>query len=140
MADPMPKGFEQWETNDAFHLLADEPRLPPYFRGMHRANVTVENGVVRSSTVTQLRYTEVSVMQTAAGEDGYAIIKEETSAVLNNVPDDGDDFTSAIEIATKLVSRQLIYNRTGTESPESLDDGDRCKAINEAAYNLALQS
>jgi hypothetical protein len=140
MAEPMPEGFDKWAVANEFHMLSDESGIPPYYRAKHRPEISVDGGKIQSSSVTQLRYTTLSVTETAAGENGYAIIKEETSALLNNLADDGDDYVSAIEIATKLASRQLIYNRTGADAPESLDDGDRCKAINEAAYDLAMKS
>jgi len=140
MAEPLPPGIENWTQANEFHLLSDEDGIPPYYRDKHRADIVVEDGVVRSSTVTQLRYTEVGVYQTDIGLNGYEIIKEETCAVLSNLPDDGHDCTSAIEIATKLVSRQLVFNRTGSDSPASLDDGDRCKTINKASFDLALKS
>eukprot|EP00756_Hemistasia_phaeocysticola_P038523 Hpha_TRINITY_DN16764_c2_g1::TRINITY_DN16764_c2_g1_i5::g.78103::m.78103 len=37
-----------------------------------------------------------------------------------------------------MASRQLAWNVTNTSSPESLDDGDRCAAINTVAYQTAL--
>ena len=39
-----------------------------------------------------------------------------------------------------LSSRQLVYNRTSVDSPESLDDGDRRRATSQAAYDLASRS
>jgi hypothetical protein len=69
----------------------------------------------------------------------WTIIKEEKGGVLNSVADDGADFTSAIEIATKMASRQFVF-LTGTAAPSSLDDGNRCQAINEAAWSLALST
>ena len=54
------------------------------------------------------------------------------------IPDDGFAPTSAIEIATKLASRELAFKVCGVETSPSLDDGDRCKGINEDAYALAL--
>jgi hypothetical protein len=140
MAEPMPEGFDDWDVANEFHLLSDEESIPPYYREKHRPEISVDGFKIRSSSVTQLRYTKLSVTETQAGLNGYAIIKEETSALLNNLADDGDDYVSAIEIATKLASRQLVYNRTGADAPESLDDGVRCKFINDAAYNLAMRS
>ena len=59
--------------------------------------------------------------------------------MLDRVEDDGKNFVSAIEIATKMVSRQKACNVTGQDScPDSLDDGDRCAAINRQAIDLAL--
>ena len=141
MCDPLPKGWS-WgkdaSTNE-FHLLSDEDKIPPYYRSKHRANVTVFQGkTLQSSTISQLRYIEISVNQAGIGLNGNAIIKEEKCNVLNEVHDDGAGFVSAIEIGTKLVSRQLAFNRTGQPAPDSLDDGNRCAAINKAAYSWAL--
>jgi len=141
MCEPMPDGFHNWHLTNEFHLLSDEGGIPPYYRTKHRPNITLNNGVLESSTITQLRYVEVSVTDTAVGENGYAIIKEEKAGVLSKIKDDGNDYTSAKEIATKLNSREFAYNRTiGHGNDPSLDDGDRCAAINQASYELALKA
>lgn len=51
--------------------------IPPYYRPKHRPNLTKDGGVLRSLTVAQLRYVELSVLQVAAGLNGWAVIKEE---------------------------------------------------------------
>lgn len=78
-----------------------------------------------------MRFIEISVTDTAIGLNGYEIIKEEKTNILNKFSDLGDKFVSAIEIGTKLASRQLIFNKTDKASPDSLDSGDRCANINE---------
>ena len=117
--------------------------------------------------MAQLRYVEVSVSQSGIGLDGYAIIKEEKCHVLADAPhgiqtaaaaaasgltgflggsgggDVGKAYVSAIEIGTKMASRQLVFNKTsaadgGPPAPDSLDDGDRCASINAQAYAWAL--
>jgi hypothetical protein len=140
MIEPLPENWSVVSTSNEFHLLSDEEKIPPYYREKHRAAIqVVDSNQLSTSTITQLRYVEVSVTEAAAGLNGYAIIKEELGAVLNRVEDDGKNFVSAIEIATKMVSRQKACNVTGQEScPDSLDDGDRCAAINREAIDLAL--
>jgi len=141
MCDPLPQGWTWGKdaSTNHFHLLSDEDKIPPYYRGKHRANVTLLQGkTLQSSTVSQLRYIEISVTQAGIGLNGNAIIKEEKCNVLNEIKDDGAGFVSAIEIGTKLASRQLAYSRTGQPAPDSLDDGNRCAAINKAAYSWAL--
>mmetsp|Transcript_40330 Transcript_40330/g.90609 ORF Transcript_40330/g.90609 Transcript_40330/m.90609 type:complete len:551 (-) Transcript_40330:244-1896(-) len=143
MCEPLSDTKLQWETSNEFHLLSDEDGIPPYYRAKHRPNVTMQGGKVAGSTVAQLRYTTLTVTQVAAGENGYELIKEEKAGILgtNAITDDGSDYVSAIEIATKLSSRQLCYNRTNApEDPESLDDGDHCAAINQAAYDMAMST
>jgi hypothetical protein len=52
--------------------------IPPYYRPKHRPNLTKDDGgFLRSLTVAQLRYVELSVLQVAAGLNGWAVIKEE---------------------------------------------------------------
>eukprot|EP00756_Hemistasia_phaeocysticola_P038525 Hpha_TRINITY_DN16764_c2_g2::TRINITY_DN16764_c2_g2_i1::g.78088::m.78088 len=145
LASPLPEGWSFGSMSNEFHLVSDETKIPPYYRLKHRANTTVSptvqstgNKILQSVTIAQLRYVKLTVTETAVGENGYAIIKEEKSGVLNAIKDDGADYTSAIEIATKLASRQIVYNRTNTASPKTLDDGDRCAAINQVAYETAL--
>jgi hypothetical protein len=143
MGEPLPEGWSFSSSTNAFHLLSDETKIPPYYREKHRANVTVRNSggkTLESSTVTQLRYVEITVTQSGIGLNGYEIIKEEKCNILNELDDTGAGFNSAIEIANKMVSRQLIFNRTDTPSPESLDDGNRCAAINERSYQWALDN
>eukprot|EP00301_Raphidiophrys_heterophryoidea_P002545 c11188_g1_i1.p1 GENE.c11188_g1_i1~~c11188_g1_i1.p1 ORF type:complete len:368 (+),score=97.33 c11188_g1_i1:774-1877(+) len=140
MASPLPANRSlSWGTaRNEFHLLSDESKIPPYYRSRHRADVNVStDGVLDTSSVTQLRFIELTPAQTKFGLDGWEIIKEEKLNILS-LPDVGDSFVSAIEIATKLVSRQLVYNVTGEPSPESLDDGDRCASINSLALEWAL--
>lgn len=140
MVEPLPSATK-WQVHNDFFMLSDEDKIPPYYRDKHRPNVTLDsNGVLHGTTVAQLRYTELTPGQTGFGTNGWEIVKEEKTAVIRDVPDDGRDFTSAIEIATKLASRQLGWSQLGVDSPDSLDDGDRCKMINQAAYDLALKS
>jgi hypothetical protein len=143
MAEPMPAGFDSWSVSNEFHMLTDESGIPPYYRNKHRPHVSVgaDNEMI-SGTVSQLRYVELTVTGTDVGENGYEIIKEEKAGVLGNgvFVDDGSVHGAASEIATKIASRQHAWNATGTDAPDSLDDGDRCKTINQAAYDLALAS
>ena len=141
LAEPLPEGVAWTQARNEFRMLSDEDLIPPYYRTKHRPNISFQQGVV-SSTVTQLRYVQVSVLQTFAGLNGWEIIREEKAGVLadskNSYQDDGASPTSAIEIATKLASRELVFNVTGHASSPDLDQGDRCKTINQAAYELAL--
>mmetsp|Transcript_1152 Transcript_1152/g.1932 ORF Transcript_1152/g.1932 Transcript_1152/m.1932 type:complete len:207 (-) Transcript_1152:541-1161(-) len=115
--------------------------IPPYYRNRHRPNITVHkaNTKLESTTVAQLRFLKLSVQQTKAGLNGWETIKEE-KAYVSTMDDYGDKPISALEIAVKLASRQLLFNRTGADSPESLDDGNRCAKINQAAYEWALST
>ena len=70
--------------------------------------------------------------------NGWEITREEKAAVLATIADDGRDYTSAIEIATKLASRQFVHDLLGAPAPTTLDDGDRCMAINQRAFETAL--
>jgi len=141
LASPLPHNYA-WTTANEFHLLADEDKLPPYYRHKHRAsaNFSAADSSFHSSTVAQLRFLEVTPTQTKAGLDGDEVIKEEKLNVLSAFPDDGDREVSAIEIATKMVSRQKIFNISNNLSPDTLDSGDLCKFINEQAYNWALST
>ena len=160
MLEPLPEGWG-WadglaSSTNAFHLLSDEGKIPPYYRHKHRANVTITSlpgKTLASSTVAQLRYVKVTVTQAGIGLDGYAIIEEEKCHVLagedksktrggflGGEGDVGKEYVSAIEIGTKMASRQLVFNITGFPAPDSLDDGDRCAAINKQAYEWALQT
>ena len=78
-------------------------------------------------TITQLRFVEVSLVDVAVGLNGFGIIKEEKNAVLHKLVDDGEGFVSAIEIATKLRSRQYLFNATeAVEGADpALDSGNR---------------
>lgn len=144
LCDPLPDGVTWLDTNSTneFRLMSDEEKIPPYFRLKHRANITVtqtDGGMaVSSDTIAQLRFIKVSITEAQAGLNGWAIIKEEKLNVLTQLMDDGSEPVSAIEIATKMASRQLMFNRTGTDSPPTLDDGDRCRDINVAAMNWAI--
>lgn len=142
MASPMPAGYDVWKISNQFRMLSDEELIPPYYRQKHRPNVTLatDGRTLLGSTIAQLRYIQVSVAATAAGLNGWAIIREEKAGVLSQpgFVDDGVAPVSAIEIGTKLASRQLAYQTTGASAPASLDDGDRCRSVNQAAYNLAL--
>lgn len=144
MAEPVPEGYKGWKTTNIFHLLSDEEGIPPYYRQKHRANVTVQaDKSFVGFNVAQLRYVELScniVSCPILSENGYDIIKEEKAAIINSIKDDGVDYTSAIEIATKMSSRQFVFNETGAAAPDSLDSGDRCAPINQAAYELAIAS
>jgi len=142
MATPLPSGAQKWtKSTNEFHMLSDEDKIPPYYRTKHRPTVEFTKGVFESTTITQLRYIEESVLQTKAGLDGYAIIKEEKLAILGNglKGDDGSDFVSAIEIATKLRSRQATFNASAAANQSvALDSGNRCADINQAAIDWAL--
>lgn len=144
LLDPLPEDVTYGTAADEFHLLSDEELIPPYYRTRHRPNLTVTSGGMHlsSSTVTQLRYVEISVLQAAAGLNGWAVIKEEKAGVLadhkQHLVDDGLGFVSAREIATKLASREMAWKVCGKASSPELDDGDRCKKINEDAYRRAL--
>jgi hypothetical protein len=145
MARPLPdpaNGAYSFKTKNEFHLLSDEEKIPPYFRQKHRPAIDLNNKVIETTSISQLRFIKLSTLDTAAGLNGNAIIKEEKSALLSSLPDDGSTPVSAIEIGTKLASRQFVFNQTGLQidAPDSVDtDQDRCKAINQAAYNWALQ-
>ena len=160
VVEPLPEGWG-WadgpnSSTNAFHLLSDEDKIPPYYRHKHRANVTIASSSAKtlaSSTVAQLRYVKVSVTQAGIGLDGYSIIKEEKCNILageeksktpggflGGAGDVGKEYVSAIEIGTKMASRQLVFNITGFPAPDSLDDGNRCAAINEQAYQWAIQA
>lgn len=145
MASPLPDGYS-WTPSpkNEFHLVSDEDKIPPYYRDQHRASVEMSSDnikLLQSSTVSQLRFIEKSVLQTKAGLDGYAIIEEEKLNILDlNLAsgDNGTDFVSAIEIATKMRSRQWVFNYTNqANTSEALDDGDRCADINQASWDLA---
>lgn len=141
MAEPLPAPYS-WTSSNEFHLLSDEDGIPPYYRGKHRANIQVDaaSHTIKSSTVAQLRFIKLSTTDTAMGLNGGAVIEEEKLGIMNKfqAADDGSFAVSAIEIGTKLASRQLVFNLTGYDSPETLDDGSRCLPINQAAYNYAL--
>ena len=154
MAEPLPEplwgatpSLRQWEVDNEFHLLSDESGIPPYYRLKHRAHVALAaNGTLVSTNVAQLRYVELTPHGTGTvrppliSANGWDIIKEEKAGVLSAIVDDGAEYTSAIEIATKLASRQFVANLTGAQAPASLDGGSRCMAINQAAWELALSS
>eukprot|EP00438_Fugacium_kawagutii_P033762 Skav215078 [mRNA] locus=scaffold2575:180785:193883:+ [translate_table: standard] len=75
-----PRGRPQ---RNEFRMLSDEEPpgkqlIPPYYRTKHRPNITGSNtSGLDSITVAQLRYVELSVLQVAAGLNGWAVIKEE---------------------------------------------------------------
>lgn len=149
MVSPLPEGWAFADNGVAstneFHLLSDEDKIPPYFRHKHRANVVALDGKLESSTIAQLRYTEVPLSKTDFGLNSRRTISEEKCNLLANggflsAKDVGKDFVSALEIGTKMRSRQLVYNMTvgPAHAPSSLDDGNRCAAINEHAYEWAL--
>ena len=151
MAAPLPcSDCAFGRLSNEFHMLSDDAKIPPYYRAKHRAAVelapggTGGNRTLASTNVAQLRYVELSkggfAKPLEISEDGWLVTKEEKAAVLATIPDDGRDFTSAIEIATKLASRQFVHNLLGAPAPDSLDDGSRCMAINRAALALALAS
>eukprot|EP00994_Dinema_validum_P004909 NODE_298_length_1944_cov_81.060158_g209_i0.p1 GENE.NODE_298_length_1944_cov_81.060158_g209_i0~~NODE_298_length_1944_cov_81.060158_g209_i0.p1 ORF type:complete len:544 (-),score=152.94 NODE_298_length_1944_cov_81.060158_g209_i0:313-1875(-) len=137
MAEPLPTTY-RWKLANEFRLLSDEEKIPPYYRHKHRTTVNQTAGGLTGDTITQLRYIRLTVEQVDVGLNGNQIIREEKLGVLQELEDTGADFVSAIEIATKLESRQKVFNTTGAPSPPSLDDGDRCKAINQKAYDWAL--
>eukprot|EP00435_Cladocopium_sp_Y103_P065858 s569_g27.t2 len=148
LVEPLPCSGA-WRCQNEFHLLSDEGLIPPYYRPKHRPNLTRDSGVLQSLTVAQLRYVELSVLQVAAGLNGWAVIKEEKAGVLADRKmaikdrDDGANPTSAIEIGTKMVSVEAAFKACGAETSPSLDQGDHCKGINQDregqdAYQLAL--
>ena len=66
------------------HPAAQLRLIPPYYRPKHRPNLTKDEGGLESVTVAQLRYVELSVLQVAAGLNGWAVIKEEKVGVCRN--------------------------------------------------------
>lgn len=140
MAEPLPLEYS-WVTSSEFHLLSDEGFIPPYYREQHRPKTLYESSsnTLKSTSIVQARYalTVDGVFQAGAGLNAHAVISEEKAALLQSQVDLGDDFVSAIELGTKLNSRQKIHNITGFSSPDSLDDGDRCKLINDHAVDYA---
>lgn len=139
MASPLPPGKQySFTTFNEMRLLSDEDKIPPYYRNKHRPVINVTGSTISTSTVCQPRYIEVSVGDTQAGTNAWEIIKEEKLHILTAIPDDGATEESSIELATKLASRQLVWNRTGAEADPSLDDGDRCANINKEAYKWAM--
>jgi len=141
MFSPLPIGWSVHSSTNQFHLVSDEESIPPYYRSKHRANITLNSAMktVNTDTVTQLRYLQLTPSQAGFGLNGGAIIKEEKVGVLNLVGDDGSDYVSSVTISTKMVSRQLLFNVTGFPSPDDLDSGSRCKTINSAAVDWAMQ-
>lgn len=135
MSEPLPKIWK-WNKLNEFHMLTDEEKIPPYYRHKHRPSIQFDSysGSITSTTVAQLRFIEIKPAEAAFGFNGYEIIKEEKVNVLHSLEDDGSTQVSAIEIAAKLASRELTFNRTGEKSSPSLDYGNRCKAINHRAY------
>lgn len=141
LASPLPLNAEKWESaTNEFRLMSDEDKIPPYFRPKHRASVNFNDSQWESNTISQLRFIEVSVTQAGAGLNGYAIIEEEKLGVMQKRADDGADYTSAIEIATKMVSRQKVFSESSNPSPDNLDGKNQCQAINQKAYDFALSS
>ena len=51
----------------------------------HRPNLTLSEQRLNSRTVTQLRYVHVSVLQAAAGLNGWAVIKEEKARAIRRL-------------------------------------------------------
>lgn len=140
MAEPLESQYN-WNLGNEFHLLSDEDKIPPYYREKHRPSVSVRGNTITTSTVAQLRYVEISPAVAAFGLNGDAIIEEEKINVLGKIEDNGSGYVSAIEIATKISSRQLIYNATGVFNPaDTLDSGNRCAMINQKAFDLAFNS
>eukprot|EP00457_Paulinella_chromatophora_P005137 gb/GEZN01005151.1/.p1 GENE.gb/GEZN01005151.1/~~gb/GEZN01005151.1/.p1 ORF type:complete len:569 (+),score=83.65 gb/GEZN01005151.1/:50-1756(+) len=139
MASPLPKNWQWADSTSRNHMLSDEPTIPPYYRDQHRARVTADQTALTlsGSTVAQLRYLELTVKEVDAGLNGWNIIKEETSNIVS-LNDTGAEYVSALEIGTKMRSRQYVWNATEEDAPESLDDGNRCADINQAAYQWAL--
>ena len=134
LVDPLPSGFTWGKAQDDFHLLSDEELIPPYYRLRHRPKLFVENSTVSSRTVTQLRYVELSVLQVAAGLNGWAVIKEEKAAQSALQKDDGGKAVAAIEIATKMCSRQKAFELCGAEASPELDQGDRSLGFKSIDY------
>ncbi len=139
LASPTPVAVHGWgKSTNEFHLLSDEDKIPPYFRPMHRASI--DANTIDSTTIAQLRFVEVSLADVGIGLNGFGIIKEEKTAILGQLSDNGESFVSAIEIATKMRSRQYLFNVTNASegAADSLDDGNRCADINQRAINWAI--
>lgn len=74
-----------WSTAaNEFHLLADEEKLPPYYRAKHRPHLVVDAAAhtISSTTVAQLRYTRLTIVQTGGGLNGGAVIEEEKTGLI----------------------------------------------------------
>ena len=74
-----------WATAaNEFHLLADEEKLPPYYRAKHRPHLVVDAAArtIASTTIAQLRYTRLTVVQTGGGLNGGAVIEEEKTGLI----------------------------------------------------------
>lgn len=139
MLQPLPSGVESLgDATNEFRLLSDEDKIPPYFRPMHRPQIDADT--LATNTVAQLRFVKVSLTDVAVGLNGFGIIKEEKNAALNKITDDGFGFVSAIEIATKLKSRQYFFDlvKASEGNDPSLDDGSKCQEINQKALDWAL--
>ena len=87
-----------------FHLLSDEENIPPYYRAKHRPALTVDpiTRTIVSSTVSQLRYVELTVVQVGFGLNGDALIQEETVNVLQHFAND-----TGAEYATIFFSKKI---------------------------------
>lgn len=142
MMSPLPEGIT-WTENplDESRLVSDAPFVPPYYREEHRpVLVTSGSEMSYSRTVSQLRFANISIRESQLGLNSTAIIRDEKINILTEFPDDGLNYLSAFELTTKMNSRQLVFEMFGLDAPPSLDDGDRCKDINEAAYAWALDT
>jgi hypothetical protein len=142
MMEPLPEGTSWTDSpKDEFRLVSDAPFVPPYRREEHRPELlNNETEMYLSKTVTQLRFIDVSLRESQIGLNAEAIIRDEKINLLTELPDDGIDYVSAFELTTKMNSRQLVYSMFGRDAPESLDEGSRCKTINEAALEWALNT
>jgi hypothetical protein len=157
MMSPLPEGVTWTEDpNDEFRLVSDAPFVPPYRRAEHRPVLDCGNGeqgqgsgidcpegntdMFFSRTVSQLRYVPVTLRESQVGLNAEAILRDEKISILTELADDGLDYLSAFELTTKMNSRQKVYRMFGFDSPDSLDEGSRCRTINEAAYEWALDT
>lgn len=142
MMEPLPEGTTWTDSpKDEYRLVSDAPFVPPYRREEHRPELLAnETEMYLSKTVTQLRYVKVTLRESQVGLNAEAIIRDEKMNLLTELPDDGIDYVSAFELTTKMNSRQLVYFMFGRDAPESLDEGSRCKTINENALEWALNT
>jgi len=135
---PLPVGVGAWgvEVNN-FRMLSDEKMIPPYFRPIHRAEVDPK--YLNSTTISQLRFLKISMFDVKLGFNGFELIKEEKAGILSFLTDDGESFTSSIEIATKMRSRDYVLHilNITQESDTGLDYKNKCSQINQKSIDWA---